>query len=368
MASMIEVRGLTKSFGSFRAVDDISFSAEEGTITALLGPSGSGKSTVLRMIAGLEQADTGSVWVAGDELTDASVQERRLGFVFQHYALFKHMTVRKNVAFGLSVRRIDKATQRERCDELLELVGLAPFGDRYPDQLSGGQRQRVALARALAPRPKVLLLDEPFGALDARVRQELRSWLDHLHRELGVTSLFVTHDQDEALELANEIVVMNHGRVEQAGTADDIYNRPATPFVAAFVGSSNVLNGVVWERHVHFGHSIVAGAHAIEDGDPAVAYIRPHDVQVTTASGDLSFPVEVERRTDMGWMSKLHLRLDDGQRLVAQLPNEEIDGVAAGQHLFANLRNPKVFARDPATGAETELAGTEVGDMPPAVT
>ena len=365
MAATIEVRGLTKAFGSFRAVDDVSFAAEEGTITALLGPSGSGKSTVLRMIAGLEQPDSGGVFVGGEELTDASVQERRLGFVFQHYALFKHMTVRRNVAFGLSVRGVDKATQRERVEELLELVGLAPFGDRYPDQLSGGQRQRVALARALAPRPGVLLLDEPFGALDARVRQELRGWLDHLHRELGVTSLFVTHDQDEALELANEIVVMNHGRVEQAGTADDIYNRPATPFVAAFVGSSNVLNGIVWERHVHFGHSIVAGAHAIEDGDHAVAYIRPHDVQVTPTSGELSFPVEVERRTDMGWMSKLHLRLDDGQRLVAQLPNEEIDGVEAGQHLFANLRNPKVFARDPASAEQPELAGAEVGDMPP---
>jgi sulfate transport system ATP-binding protein len=347
----IKVQGLTKSFGSFRAVDDVSFEAAEGTITALLGPSGSGKSTVLRMIAGLEQPDTGSVWVAGEELTGASVQDRRLGFVFQHYALFRHMTVRRNVAFGLSVRRVDKAAQRERVDELLELVGLAPFGDRYPDQLSGGQRQRVALARALAPRPSVLLLDEPFGALDARVRQELRGWLDHLHRELGVTSLFVTHDQEEALELANEIVVMNHGKVEQVGSADDIYNRPAAPFVAAFVGSSNVLKGVVWERHVHFGHSIVAGAHAIPDGEEAVAYIRPHDVQITEDPGERSFPVAVERRIDMGWTSKLHLRLEDGQPLVAQLPNEEINGVAAGQNLFANLRNPKVFPRSRAEEA-----------------
>jgi sulfate transport system ATP-binding protein len=206
----------------------------------------------------------------------------------------------------------------------------------------------VALARALAPRPNVLLLDEPFGALDARVRQELRSWLDHLHRELGVTSLFVTHDQEEALELANEIVVMNHGRVEQVGPADEIYNQPATPFVAAFVGSSNVLLGTVWERHVHFGHSIVAGAHDIPDGAEAVAYIRPHDIEITNTAGSTSFPVLVERRTDMGWMSKLHLRLEDGQPLVAPLPNEEIDGVDAGQRLYANLRNPKVFARDQA--------------------
>ena len=348
MAGSIQVRGLTKSFGTFRAVDDVTFEAAEGTITALLGPSGSGKSTVLRMIAGLEQPDSGSVWVAGEELTEASVQDRRLGFVFQHYALFRHMTVRRNVAFGLSVRRVDKAAQRERVDELLELVGLAPFGDRYPDQLSGGQRQRVALARALAPRPSVLLLDEPFGALDARVRQELRAWLDHLHRELGVTSLFVTHDQEEALELANEIVVMNHGRVEQVGPADAIYNQPATPFVAAFVGSSNVLRGTVWERHVHFGHSIVAGAHDIPDGAEAVAYIRPHDVEVTSSRRRDLLPGLVERRTDMGWMSKLHLQLEDGQPLVAQLPNEEIEGVEAGQRLYANLRNPKVFSRDQA--------------------
>jgi sulfate transport system ATP-binding protein len=357
MAGSIDVRGLTKSFGAFQAVQDVSFSAAEGTITALLGPSGSGKSTVLRMIAGLEQPDSGSVWVSGEELTDASVQDRRLGFVFQHYALFRHMTVRRNVAFGLSVRRVDKSAQRERVDELLELVGLAPFAHRYPDQLSGGQRQRVALARALAPRPQVLLLDEPFGALDARVRQELRDWLDGLHRELGVTSLFVTHDQEEALELANEVVVMNHGKVEQVGAADQIYNQPATPFVAAFVGSSNVLHGTVWERYVHFGRSAVAGAHNIPDGREAVAYIRPHDIELTAAPGEMSFPIAVERRTDMGWMAKLHLRLEDGQPLVAQLPNEEIEGVGPGQRLYANLRNPKVFADDrvkPESDADVE--------------
>ena len=359
MAGSIEVRGLSKAFGTFKAVDEVSFAAAEGTITALLGPSGSGKSTVLRMIAGLEQPDSGSVIVAGEELTDASVQDRRLGFVFQHYALFRHMTVRKNVAFGLSVRRVDKDSQKKRVEELLELVGLAPFANRYPDQLSGGQRQRVALARALAPSPQVLLLDEPFGALDARVRQELRNWLDELHRELGVTSLFVTHDQEEALELANEVVVMNHGKVEQVGAADQIYNQPATPFVAAFVGSSNVLHGTVWERYVHFGRSAVAGAHNIPDGREAVAYIRPHDIELTTMPGEMSFPISVERRTDMGWMAKLHLRLEDGQPLVAQLPNEEIQGVDPGQRLYANLRNPKVFADDrvePASDADIEPA------------
>jgi sulfate/thiosulfate transport system ATP-binding protein len=361
MAGSIEVRGLSKAFGTFKAVDDVSFAAAEGTITALLGPSGSGKSTVLRMIAGLEQPDSGSVIVAGEELTDASVQDRRLGFVFQHYALFRHMTVRKNVAFGLSVRRVEKDAQKKRVDELLELVGLAPFANRYPDQLSGGQRQRVALARALAPSPQVL--DEPFGALDARVRQELRNWLDELHRELGVTSLFVTHDQEEALELANEVVVMNHGKVEQVGPAEAIYNQPATPFVAAFVGSSNVLRGVVWERFVHFGKSAVAGAHNIPDGREAVAYIRPHDIEITAEAGEMSFPISVERRTDLGWAGKLHLKLEDGQALVAQLPNEEIQDIRPGQHLFANFRNPKVFIED---GSARDVTGEELSE-PPAV-
>src|SRR5829696_5918970 len=253
MAGRIEVRDLTKSFGTFRAVDNVSFEATEGAITALLGPSGSGKSTVLRMIAGLERPDSGSIVVEGQELTHASVQDRRLGFVFQHYALFRHMSVRRNVAFGLKVRGVDKAAQRRRVDELLELVGLGPFAERYPDQLSGGQRQRVALARALAPRPSVLLLDEPFGALDAKVRQDLRRWLDELHRELGVTSLLVTHDQEEALELANQVVVMHEGRVEQAGSPADVYEEPATAFVAGFVGAANVLHGSVVDGHIHLG-------------------------------------------------------------------------------------------------------------------
>src|SRR6266446_9830638 len=260
MAGAIKVRGLTKSFGEFRAVDDISFEARAGEITALLGPSGSGKSTVLRIIAGLEQPDAGNIWVGGEEHTNKTPQERRLGFVFQHYALFRHMNVRQNVEFGLKVRKTPRPEARSRVDELLDLVGLGPFGDRYPDPLSGGQRQRVALARALAPRPQVLLLDEPFGALDAHVRQELRRWLDNLHRELGVTSLFVTHDQEEALELANQIVVMHEGRVEQAGSPGEIYDQPATPFVAGFVGAANVLHGEVVGGHVHLGSIRIPGA------------------------------------------------------------------------------------------------------------
>jgi sulfate transport system ATP-binding protein len=352
----IQVEHLDKRFGEFRAVKDVSFQAREGAITALLGPSGSGKSTVLRMIAGLERPDAGRVWVGGEELTNASVQERRLGFVFQHYALFRHMTVRQNVAFGLSVRHVDKPAQRDRVTELLELVGLAPLGDRYPDQLSGGQRQRVALARALAPRPKVLLLDEPFGALDARVRQELRRWLDNLHRELQVTSLFVTHDQEEALELANEVVVMRAGTIEQVGSPQDIYNKPASPFVAGFVGTANVLRGHVWEGHVHFGRSAVAGAYHLDDGIEAQAYIRSHDVGIRFEPGPMSFPVTVRRRTNLGWMSKLVLEMADGQTLLAQLPNEELMGVVAGREVYADLRNAKVFAAQAPPSTDEELA------------
>src|SRR3954447_15563267 len=232
----IRVENLWKRFGSFEAVKDVTFSADAGSITALLGPSGSGKSTVLRMIAGLETPSEGSIWMGEEEHTHKTVQERRVGFVFQHYALFRHMSVAQNVAFGLSVRKVPRADQKERVAELLELVQLTGFRDRYPDQLSGGQRQRVALARALAPRPKVLLLDEPFGALDAKVREELRSWLRRLHDEVHVTSLFVTHDQQEAFEVADQVVVLNRGKVEQVGAPQELYERPHSPFVARFLG------------------------------------------------------------------------------------------------------------------------------------
>jgi len=223
-------------------------------------------------------------------------------------------------------------------------VHLEAYGDRYPSQLSGGQRQRMALARALAVEPKVLLLDEPFGSLDARVRLELRRWLDDLHRELGVTSLLVTHDQEEALELANQVIVMHQGRVEQTGAPDEIYNRPLTPFVAGFVGSSNVLKGAVWEGHLHFGRSAVAGAYHLDDGREAHAYIRPHDVHITNEPGPMSFLVTLERRTNLGWLSKLHLRLADGQSLMAEVPNEEFDAVSQARPVYADLRNAKVFS------------------------
>jgi sulfate/thiosulfate transport system ATP-binding protein len=353
----ITVERLNKDFGDFKAVSDVSFAAPEGQITALLGPSGSGKSTVLRIIAGLESPTSGNISIGGEEQTYKSVQERRVGFVFQHYALFRHMTVRNNIAFGLKVRKESKDAISQRVDELLQLVQLGPFADRYPDQLSGGQRQRVALARALAPRPKVLLLDEPFGALDARVRQGLRRWLD-LHRELGVTSLLVTHDQEEALELASNVVVMHEGRVEQIGTADDIYNQPATPFIAGFVGAANVLRGIVIRGRVQFGEELLEGAGHLSDGAPAEAYVRTHDISVARVAPDgPSCRATIDRISNLGWVSKLLLKLSDGQVLVAHLPNENLDGLVVGEQVHVDLRNAKVFSPDGAAGrASDELA------------
>lgn len=348
MTTPIVVEGLTKLFGTFAAVHDVSFTAREGAITALLGPSGSGKSTVLRMIAGLEHPTSGRIWMGPDELTVKSVQERQVGFVFQHYALFRHMTVVDNVSFGLQVRKESKAAQTARVNDLLELVQLAHFRDRYPDQLSGGQRQRVALARALAPKPQVLLLDEPFGALDARVRQDLRRWLDELHRELGVTSLLVTHDQEEALELANQIVVMHGGKVEQVGTPSEIYDDPATSFVAGFVGSANVIHGHVVDGHVHLGTIRVAGADHLEEGSPATAYVRPYDIRVGTNGHAGSMRATVERITSLGWLARIGLRLSDGQVLVAHIPKDQIGSATVGDVVTVDLRNPKAFDREDA--------------------
>ena len=359
MSSTIVVENLEKRFGEFVAVSGVSFAAPEGKITALLGPSGSGKSTVLRMIAGLEDPTQGRILLSDEELTHKTVQERSVGFVFQHYALFRHMTVRQNIAFGLSVRKESKANQSKRVDELLKLVQLAHFAERYPDQLSGGQRQRVALARALAPRPQVLLLDEPFGALDARVRQDLRQWLDQLHRELGVTSLLVTHDQEEALELAHSVVVMNDGKVEQVGAPSEVYDEPSTPFVAGFVGAANVITGVVINGRVQFGEQVVGGAGHLEDGAAAQAYVRPHDVALTAAAEtSSSSPVSVQRVSNLGWTSKILLELPDGQELQAELPNAQINGLAPGDRVYADLRNAKVFQPGGAAGLRLDELAT----------
>jgi sulfate transport system ATP-binding protein len=355
MSTPIVVEGLTKRFGSFQAVTDVTFTAPAGSITALLGPSGSGKSTVLRMIAGLEQPTAGRILMGDEELTVKSVQERRVGFVFQHYALFRHMTVADNVAFGLRVRREDKVATQARVRELLELVHLEPFADRYPEQLSGGQRQRVALARALAPQPKVLLLDEPFGALDAKVRQDLRRWLDELHRELGVTSLLVTHDQEEALELANRIVVMHEGRIEQVGSPGEIYDQPASPFVAGFVGAANVLHGEVVDGHVHLGSIRIPGAAHLQEGAPAAAFVRPHDVRVSD-EGDVN--AVIERVASLGWLSRVTLKLPGGVTLVAHVPNDDLHGVAEGDEIQIDLRNPKAFLRSEHAAEAEETAPT----------
>ena len=358
MSTPIVVEQLTKRFGGFVAVQDVSFVAPAGAVTALLGPSGSGKSTVLRMIAGLEEPSAGRIFLGDEELTAKSVQDRGVGFVFQHYALFRHMTVTQNVEFGLRVRKEEKGSRRGRVGELLELVQMTHFADRYPDQLSGGQRQRVALARALAPRPEVLLLDEPFGALDAKVRQDLRRWLDELHRELGVTSLLVTHDQEEALELANQVVVMHEGKVEQLGAPSDVYDTPATPFVAGFVGAANVLHGHVREGHVHLGAFRLPGAEHLEEGAAATAFVRPHDVRVAANEhGDAR--ATVERVATLGWLARLTLKLDGGESLVAHVPHDELHGAKEGDAVWIDLRNPKAFVR-PDRAEDEALTAEEV--------
>ena len=310
----IEVRHLHKRFGETVVCDDLSLDIPAGQLVVLLGPSGSGKTTLLRMIAGLEVPDSGTVLFHGEDATDADVRERRVGFVFQHYALFGHMTIFENVAFGLRVRpkasRPDEAQIRAKVAELLALVQLDYLADRYPHQLSGGQRQRIALARALAVEPEVLLLDEPFGALDARVRKELRRWLRRLHEEMQVTSVFVTHDQEEAMEVADRIVVMNHGRIEQDGSPDEVYDHPASPFVLQFLGDVNLFRG---------GTPAAGG-----DGDARTAYVRPHELQVTARAEPGSVPVVFAQAFTVGPNTRLEFRRGDGDGYVdVEMPRAE---------------------------------------------
>jgi sulfate/thiosulfate transport system ATP-binding protein len=315
----IEVRGVGKSFGDFVALDDVSLTVGDGALTALLGPSGSGKSTLLRIIAGLEAPDTGEVVIAGQDVTQAPARTRGVGFVFQHYAPFKHMTVHNNVAFGLSVRKRPKDEIRARVEELLGLVRLDGLAHRYPSQLSGGQLQRMALARALAVQPQVLLLDEPFGALDAQVRAELREWLRRLHEEIHVTTIFVTHDQEEAMEVAEQLVVMNAGRIEQAGAPRELYERPRNEFVMSFVGPVNRL------------------------GD---AFVRPHDIQILSESDGTGSEALVERVVHLGFEVRVELKLHDGSEMWAQVTREKAAELelAEGQILSVRLPAPRVFA------------------------
>ena len=294
----IQVRHISKQFGHFVALDDVSLEVESGSLTALLGPSGSGKSTLLRIVAGLEWPDVGEVLISGQDATAVAPQKRGVGFVFQHYAAFKHMTVRDNVAFGLRVRKRPKAEIRERVDELLRLVQLHDFGHRYPAQLSGGQRQRMALARALAPEPRVLLLDEPFGALDARVRAELRDWLRRLHDEVHVTTVFVTHDQEEAMEVADQIAVLDHGRLEQVGTPRELYDEPASEFVMRFVGDASSLDGEL---------------------------VRPHHIEIAHEPEDGGVEAMVERVTLLGFAAKIELVDGDGRPLTVLMTRDRLD-------------------------------------------
>ncbi|HWE38823.1 MAG TPA: sulfate/molybdate ABC transporter ATP-binding protein [Isosphaeraceae bacterium] len=337
----IAVRGLSKRFGAFRAVDDVSFKVPSGQLVALLGPSGSGKSTILRIIAGLEAPDAGEVVLTGEDATTVPVQRRGVGFVFQHYALFRHMTVRQNVVFGLEVRGADRREVRGRVERLLHLVQLHGYADRYPSQLSGGQRQRVALARALAPEPKVLLLDEPFGALDAKVREELRTWLRSLHDEAHVTSLFVTHDQQEAFEVADRVVVLNQGKVEQIGPPQDLYESPASPFVAEFLGAINVLPVDLIRA---LGYEAME---ATSPDDPAAsAYIRPHDLDIDRRrNGRPSWPARVSRLVPLGPLVRLELTLIDGTTLRVLLTRDRhYDlALAAGEDVFVAPRNLRLF-------------------------
>lgn len=341
----ILVRNLRKHFNAFRAVDDVSFEVPAGQLVALLGPSGSGKSTILRMIAGLEEPDGGSIELTGEDATNLPVQKRGVGFVFQHYALFRHMTIRQNVGFGLEVLKLPKAEARERVDELLALVQLSGYAERYPSQLSGGQRQRVALARALAPRPKVLLLDEPFGALDSQVRDELRSWLRRLHDEVHVTSLFVTHDQQEAFEVSDQIVVLNKGKVEQMGPPQLLYERPATPFVTEFLGAVNVLR-VETVLSIDQGEERPLPVSVPGSGESAMIYVRPHDLDITRQrDGRPGWPARIRRFTPLGGLVRLELTLHDGTGLLVQLTRRrslELE-ITEGDDVFVSPKDMKVF-------------------------
>jgi sulfate/thiosulfate transport system ATP-binding protein len=318
----ISVQRVTKRFNGFTALESVSLAIPGGSLTALLGPSGSGKSTLLRVIAGLEQPDEGVVSIEGDNVTALPPQKRGVGFVFQHYAAFKHMTVSDNVGFGLTVRKLPRREIRERVGELLELVQLRGLADRYPAQLSGGQRQRMALARALAVEPRVLLLDEPFGALDARVRKELRRWLRRLHDEVHVTTVLVTHDQEEAMDVADRVALLNEGRIEQIGKPRDLYEHPANEFVMSFVGPVNRL------------------------GD---AFVRPHDLELQLVPNGTTAEGMVERVVHLGFEVRVELVLDDGRQVSAQLTRDEVEELELrdGQIVFVRPRRETVFNAAP---------------------
>jgi sulfate transport system ATP-binding protein len=348
----IEVQNIKKTFGHFTALQDVSFQVPTGELVALLGPSGSGKTTLLRIIAGLEGADQGRVFFQGEDATDRSVRDRQVGFVFQHYALFRHMSVFENIAFGLRVRpkvqRPSEGEIRAKVHNLLQLVQLERLADRYPSQLSGGQRQRVALARALAVEPKVLLLDEPFGALDAKVRKELRAWLRRLHDEIHVTSVFVTHDQEEALEVADRVVIMNQGQIEQIGTPNDVFHHPATEFVMHFLGDVNAFHGRVDAGIVQFGSFELPFPEDRQQivGDARV-FIRPYDVTIDTKTNGLpTMEAKVIRVHSAGSLVRVDLLTSANQRLTSEISQERFAtmNLQLESRVYVRPRHIRVFA------------------------
>lgn len=333
-ANGIEVVGVSKNFGDFQALDNVDLSVPDGSMTALLGPSGSGKSTLLRNIAGLETPSDGQIFIAGEDQTGKPVRSRNVGFVFQHYAAFKHMTVYDNIAFGPKVRKWPKNKIRERVYELLDLVQLGGLAKRYPSQLSGGQRQRMALARALAVEPTVLLLDEPFGALDAKVRKDLRTWLRRLHDEVHVTTIFVTHDQEEAMDIAEQIVVMNEGRIEQTGSATELYDAPVNDFVMGFVGEVNSIGGKL---------------------------VRPHDTEILPAAAPGAEEVEIDRIVRLGFSGRIEmLTVPDKREVWAQLTRSELEtlDLTHGSRVYVRPREGAVTRND--TGALEEALTAEI--------
>ncbi len=328
----IDINAISKRFGDFTALDDVTLEVPEGSLTALLGPSGSGKSTLLRIIAGLEGPDVGSVLIDGQDVTEARPQDRGIGFVFQHYAPFAHMSVRENVAFGLRIRKRPKAEIRKRVDELLALVGLTTWSEQRPHQLSGGQRQRMALARALAVDPQVLLLDEPFGALDATVRQELRQWLRRLHDEQGVTTVLVTHDQEEAMDVADRIAVMHDGKIEQVGAPVEVYDAPANDFVMGFLGPVSTLDGKL---------------------------VRPHDVAVSLEPREGALEAMVSRVVHLGFEVRIELELPDGEHARAQLTRSQTAELEIKRGDIVYVRPPTIED----DGGERDDAGSEPASL-----
>jgi len=363
----IRAIGLNKHFGSFHALRDASFEVKSGSLVALLGPSGSGKSTILRVLAGLEVADEGRVFFEGRPADHLDPRERAVGFVFQHYALFRHMTIEDNVAFGLRARKVDPKKIGPRVAEMLALTGLAGLGRRYPSQLSGGQRQRVALARALAPEPKILLLDEPFAAVDAKVRDELRRWLRRLHDEVGVTSMFVTHDQAEAFEVADRVLVVNQGKIEQQGTPLEILDHPRTEFVARFVGDANILDGHVEGR---IGHASGLRMPVLEDTHfegAARFVVRAYDMKfIASNEGSVA---TVTRLVSLGDQVKVDARLDDGTMLLARFPRRSslLHGVAAGSRIRVEVTLARAYERG-AGVANLDAATVPVDSAPESAT